>query len=103
MRRIAGDERAAVAEPVGDQAAPVPVLSGDDLVTEVRIHAENGPDAGVTIHRIEIALAGLHVIMHQPALASVDRIHHAGAAGIDDAGAPGARVTLAVDQARSAD
>ena len=39
---------------------------------------------------VEIALARPHVIMHQPALAAVDRIHHAGAARVDGAGAPGA-------------
>ncbi len=41
--------------------------------------------------------------MHQPSLAAVDRIHHAGAAGVDDAGAPGALVALAIDKIGSAD
>src|SRR6266478_7100986 len=57
----------------------------------------------VAIGLFEIDLAGFQIIMHQPSFAAVDRIHHAGAPGIDDAGAPGARVLLAIDQAGSAD
>ena len=83
MRRIAGDEGAAVAKLVGDQAAAVPILLRDDVVFEVRSDAEDGAKAGVAIDRVEIALAGLHVVVHQPSLAAVDRIHHAGAARID--------------------
>jgi hypothetical protein len=41
--RVAGDERAAVAEFVGDQAASVPILPRDDVVLEIGVDAEDGP------------------------------------------------------------
>src|ERR1700730_5602403 len=41
--------------------------------------------------------------MHQPSLGSVDGINHPGAARIDDAGAPGALVTLTMDEIGRAD
>jgi hypothetical protein len=101
MRRIAGDKGATIAKLVRDQTAPIPILPGDDLVFEVGPDAEDGPDTGVAVHRIEIALAGLHVIVHQPSLAAIDRIHHAGAAGIDGAGAPGGLVVLTAEEVGS--
>src|SRR5271165_4059069 len=98
MRRIAGDEGAAVAKLVRHQAAAVPILPGKNLVIEVRADAEDGSDAAIAVDRIEIALAGLHVVMHQPPLAAVDRVHHAGTARVDGAGAPGPLMALAIDQ-----
>src|ERR1700674_2373874 len=41
--------------------------------------------------------------MHQPSLGSVDGINHPGTARIDDAGAPGAVVTLTMDEVGRAD
>src|ERR1700688_4494273 len=103
MRRVAGDEGASVAKLLGNQPPSVPILLRDDLIVEVGADAEDGADAGVAVHGIEIALAGPHVIVHQPALAAVDRIDHAAAARIDRAGAPGALVPLQADQVGRAD
>src|SRR5260370_10709546 len=103
MRGIAGDEGAAVAKLVGDQAAAVPILLRDDLVVEAGVDAEDSAETAVAIDGIEIALAGLHVIMHQPALAAVDRIHHARTPRIDRPGPPGARALLEIDQTGGAD
>src|SRR4030081_3718263 len=88
MGRIASDENRTLPKLVSDQPASVPVLSGDDVVAEVRPDAEDGADAGVAVDGIEIQLAWPQIIMHQPSLAAIDRIYHSGAAGIDDAGAP---------------
>src|SRR3954471_21368787 len=98
MRRVAGDEPAAVAEFVGDQPASDPVLFRDDLIMKIRTNPENRPDAGIAVDGIEIALARLHVIMHQPALAAIDRIDHAGATRVDRTGPPRALVPLQFDQ-----
>ena len=53
MRGVAADERAALAEPVGDEAAADPVFLAQDLVFEVRTDAEDGADGGVAIDRLE--------------------------------------------------
>src|SRR5271169_1306224 len=103
MRRIAGNKRAAVAKLAGDQPTPVPVFLGEYLVFEILTHAEDGPDAGIAIHRIEIALPRFHVVVHQPSLAAIDGIDHPGTARVDDAGAPGALVMLTMDEVGSAD
>src|ERR1700759_554374 len=103
MGGIARDESAAIAEFIGDQTAAVPVLLRNHLIFEIRIDAENGPQTTVAIDGLEIILVGLEIIVHQPALGAVDRIDHARAARIDGAGAPGAWVLLAIDQAGRAD
>src|SRR6185437_8744469 len=103
MRGIARDERAAVAEFVRDEATAVPVFLRDHLVFEIRIDPEDGAQAAIAIDRLEIILVGPKIIMHQPALGAVDRIDHPGAARIDRAGAPGALVLLAIEQARRTD
>src|SRR5262249_51235928 len=103
MRGVAGDERAAVAELARDQAAAVPVFLRDDLVVEVGADAENGAQASIAVDRVEIALVRLHVVVHQPALASVDGVDHPGARRVDRAGTPGTLVPLQPDQCGCAD
>jgi hypothetical protein len=51
----------------------------------------------------KITFIRLQIVVHQPALASVDRIDHARAARVDGAGAPGALVPLPADQVGGAD
>ena len=97
MRGVAGDEGATIAKPVGDQAAAVPVFVRDDLVFEIGFHPEDGAQGCIAIDLVEIALAGLHVIVHQPAFAAIDRVDHARAPRVDGAGPPGALALLAVD------
>jgi len=41
MRRIARDEHGAVTKLVGDEAATVPILPGDNVVVEIRANAED--------------------------------------------------------------
>ena len=59
MRRVAGDEGAAVAELVCDQPASDPILPGDDVLAEIRTDAEDGADAGVAVDLFEIRLVRL--------------------------------------------
>src|SRR5256714_8586927 len=94
MRRVARDEYRSVTKLVGDEPASEPILPGDNVVLEMRADAENGADARVAIHGIEIRLVGPQVIVNQPTLVAVDGVHHAGTTRVDDAGAPGALVAL---------
>src|SRR5690348_8229568 len=103
MRGIACDKRTAIAKGVRDQAAAIPILFRDDLVVELGADAEDCAQAAIAVDRFEIVLVGPQVIVDQPAFVSVDRIDHAGAARIDGAGAPGAFMLLATDQAGRAD
>jgi hypothetical protein len=59
VSRIASDERTAVAKPVCDQAATVPVLLRDDFVTEIRPDPEDRSKARIAIYRLEIILTRL--------------------------------------------
>src|SRR5258708_23216405 len=103
MGGVADDEGTAIAKFVGNQPASIPVFLRDDLVVETVFHAEDGPQAGIAIDLVEIALTRPHVVVHQPALTAVDRIDHARAARIDRTGAPGGRALLAIDQPGRAD
>src|SRR3979490_3521939 len=100
MGGVADDEGAAMAKFIGNQPASIPVLLRDDLVVETVFHAEDGPQTGIAIDLVEIALTRPHVVVHQPALTAVDRIDHARAARIDRNGAPGGRAPPEVDHAR---
>src|SRR3954451_10016746 len=103
MGGVADDEGAAVAKLVGDQPAPVPVFLRDDFVIEIVVDAEDGSQAGIAIDLVEATLARPHVIVHQPALAAVDGIDHAGTARVDRTRAPGGCALLAIDQPGRAD
>ena len=103
VRGIAGDKCTAVAKLVGNQAPSVPILPRYNVVLEIQTDAEDRPDARIAINGIEIHLIRLQVIMHQPSLAAINGVHHAGAARVYDAGAPCTLVSLAIDQVRSAD
>ena len=53
MRGVAADERAALAEAVGDKAAADPVFLAKDFVVEIRADAEDGADRGIAVDRLE--------------------------------------------------
>ena len=79
MRGVATDEHAPVAEPVGQQAPPDPILLAQHRVVEVRPHPQDQPYATIAVHRVEAGLLRPQIVVDQPGLAPVDR-EHVGAA-----------------------
>ncbi len=86
---VAADEHPPVPEPLGHQPPADPVLIGQELVFEVRPHPQDGADAAVAVHRREVPLVALEVVMDQPGLFAVDGDEVAGALGVVDVAHPG--------------
>jgi hypothetical protein len=103
MGCIAGDEDPAVAELVGDETAPEPVLLGKDLVLEALVDAEDGPDRPIAIDGLEIRLVGPQIVVNDPALPAVDRVDIARSPRVEGEGRLGGLLGLQLDQLRRAD
>ncbi len=89
MRGVAADEDPAVAEAIGHQPAPDPVLLAEDFVLEPLVDAEDGTDRPVAIDRVELRLVGPQMIMDQPAVVAVDRNGGAGTSRVEREHHPG--------------
>ena len=102
VRRIAADEDAPVSKPVRHQTAANPVLLGQYLVLEIGAHAQDGADGPVAVDRIEVGFVRVQVVVQQPGLAPVDRIHIAATPRIERKRGPGRLVAQQPEQGRRA-
>ena len=73
MRRVSADEDPPVAKAVRHKAAADPIFFGDQFVTKVLTHTEDGTDRPIPVDRIELGLLVRKIVVHQPPLAAVDR------------------------------
>jgi len=74
VRGVTGQEHAPLAHLVRDQPSPDPVLDTQGVVDEILSHAQDRPDRGIAVDRVEIRLVGPEIVVHQEAVVVVDRI-----------------------------
>src|ERR1700722_12117909 len=86
---VSADESTPVAKPIGDQAARDPILLGNDLVVEIGSDAEDSPQTGVAVYRLEIVFVSAKVVVNEPRRAAVDGINVAAARRVERECAPG--------------
>src|SRR5262245_8215026 len=100
MRGVAGDKGTATVEAISDQPAANPVFLRNNLVLELRAHAQNLPDGPVPVDRIVIRLVVVEKIVDEPGLLAINRHHGAAAARVEGEIHPGLRPGQQADQLR---
>ena len=103
VRGVSGDEDTALLQLLGHQTAAEPVFLAHQLVAEGLVHAEDGAQGPIAVHRVEVGFVVAQVVVHQPDLAAIDGVDIAAAARVHAEHGPGRRCLQAPDQARRAD
>src|SRR5262245_66566559 len=83
MRGVAGDKGTATVEAISDQPAANPVFLRNNLVLELRAHAQDLPDGPVPVDRIVIRLVVVEKIWEEPGLLPINPNPVAAGAGVE--------------------